>query len=313
VSHDDSSAGSDRADVVHHQHFDCTEPIEISVELGGGRLDVQLAEGSAGAGTVSVQIRPDPVSRLPWSAGIGGLLGWLGEQTGATAPGELATEATRCTMIDFTGRRLTVRTPRDAPLSTVPLTIAVTAPAGSSVTARSESADITADGTADRFDASTGSGQVRAQRCIGTVDIRTGSGDVRLGSALGALRVRTGSGVVDVIAMDGPVTPDRADTVQTGSGDVRLGAVARNVTARSGSGDIAVVDASAGRLELTSGSGQLRVGIHAGVLAELDVSSGAGQARSDLPVGGPPGDRTAVLQVRARTGSGDALVTSAPA
>jgi hypothetical protein len=73
-----------------------------------------------------------------------------------------------------------------------------------------------------------------------------------------------------------------------------------------------VVDASAGGLELTTGSGQLRVGIHSGVLAELDVSSGSGRAHSDLPVGGSPSQGEAALRVRARTGSGDALVTAAP-
>jgi hypothetical protein len=56
----------------------------------------------------------------------------------------------------------------------------------------------------------------------------------------------------------------------------------------------------------------LRVGIHPGVMAELDVSSGSGRARSDLPVGGPPAEGATALRVRARTGSGDALVTAAP-
>jgi DUF4097 and DUF4098 domain-containing protein YvlB len=100
--------------------------------------------------------------------------------------------------------------------------------------------------------------------------------------------------------------------VQTGSGDVRLGAVKHDMNARTGSGDLTVVDAWAGGLDLTTGSGQLRVGIHSGVLAELDVSSGSGQARSDLPVGGPPAEGGAPLRIRARTGSGDALVTAAP-
>jgi hypothetical protein len=73
-----------------------------------------------------------------------------------------------------------------------------------------------------------------------------------------------------------------------------------------------VSDACAGGLELTTGSGQLRIGIHPGVRAELDVSSGSGQARSDLPVSGPPAEGNVALRVRARTGSGDALVTAAP-
>jgi Toastrack DUF4097 len=295
--------------VVRQQDFECAGPIDVSVELDSGRLDIQLAEGAVGPG-VTVQVRADPVSQPPWTAGIAGLLSWLGEQTGGAPPAELAAEAVRRTVIDFTGQRLTVRSPRDFPLRTVPLTIQISAPSSSSITARSGSADIAVDGVADRLDASTGSGGVRAHRCTGTTDVRTGSGDVRLGSVLGRLRVRTGSGEVEVISIEGAAGD--GGTVQTGSGDVRLGAVTHNMSARTGSGDLTVVDASAGGLELTTGSGQLRVGIHPGVRAELDVSSGSGCARSDLPVGGPPTEGDVPLRVRARTGSGDALVTAAP-
>jgi hypothetical protein len=303
--------GDANAPVVRKVEFECAGPIDASIDLDSGRLDIQL-EDSASA-VVTVQVRADPALQPTWTAGIAGLLSWLGEQAGGSPPGELAAEAVRHTVIDFTGQRLTVRSPRDFPLRAVPLTIHISAPLGSSITARSGSADITVDGVADRLDASTGSGQVRAQRCTGATDVRTGSGDVRLGSVLGRLQVRTGSGEVEVISIE--TTADArsgAGTVQTGSGDVRLGAVTHDMSARTGSGDLTVVDASAGGLELTTGSGQLRVGIHPGVRAKLDVSSGSGHARSDLPVGGPPAEGDVPLRVRARTGSGDALVTAAP-
>jgi hypothetical protein len=304
--------GEVSAPVVRKVEFECVAPIDASVELDSGRLDIQLDESADDVG-VAVQVRADPALQPPWTAGITGLLSWLGEQAGGSAPGELAAEAVRRTVIDFTGQRLTVRSPRDFPLRAVPLTIHISAPSGSSITARSGSADITIDGVADRLDASTGSGQVRAQRCTGATDVRTGSGDVRLGSVLGRLRVRTGSGEVEVTSIENTADArSGAATVQTGSGDVRLGAVTQDMSARTGSGDLTVVDASAGGLELTTGSGQLRVGIHPGVRAELDVSSGSGHARSDLPVGGPPAEGDVPLRVRARTGSGDALVTAAP-
>ena len=303
--------GDANAPVVRKVEFECAGPIDASIDLDSGRLDIQL-EDSASA-VVAVQVRADPALQPPWTAGIAGLLSWLGEQAGGSPPGELAAEAVRHTVIDFTGQRLTVRSPRDFPLRAVPLTIHISAPPGSSITARSGSADITVDGVADRLDASTGSGQVRAQRCTGATDVRTGSGDVRLGSVLGRLRVRTGSGEVEVISIENTAgAGSGAATVQTGSGDVRVGAVTHDMSARTGSGDLTVVDASAGGLELTTGSGQLRVGIHPGVRAKLDVSSGSGHARSDLPVGGPPAEGDVPLRVRARTGSGDALVTAAP-
>jgi hypothetical protein len=303
------------ASVVRQERFGCPGPAEIRVELDAGRLDIALSEDSAvstdstdtaGSGEVAVRVRPDLTNQPPWNVGITSLFSWLGGQTGAAPLGELAAEAVRQTLIDFTGQRLTVRSPREFPLRTVPLIIQVSAPAGSSISARGGSADIAVTGVAAQLDAATGSGEIRAQQCTGAADVRTGSGDVRLGTVLGRLRVRTGSGLVDVTSVEG------TGTVRTGSGDVRLGAVQHDVSARTGSGDLTVADACAGGLELATGSGQLRIGIHQGVLAELDVSSGSGQARSDLPVSGPPAEGNVALRVRGRTGSGDALVTAAP-
>jgi hypothetical protein len=303
--------------VVRQHSFESPGPIDIKVELDGGRLDIALGSGAMGAGDtavdaagkVTVQVRADPTSQTTWNVGVTSLLSWLGGRTGAAPLGELAAEAVRQTVIDFTGQRLTVRSPREFPLRTVPLIIGVSAPAGSSITARGGSADITVTGVAAQLDAATGSGEIRAQQCTGAADVRTGSGDVRLGTVSGRLRVRTGSGQVDVSSVEGT---ENASTVHTGSGDVRLGAVKHDMSARTGSGDLTVVDACAGGLELMTGSGQLRIGIHQGVVAELDVSSGSGQARSDLPVSGPPAEGNVALRVRARTGSGDALVTAAP-
>jgi hypothetical protein len=303
VQHDNVEAS-----VVRQQNFDCPDPIDIWVELDSGQLDITLDGDAADPSAVSVQVRPDLSNQPPWNVGISGLLGWLGQQAGTPPFGDLATEAVRRTVIDFTGKRLTVRSPREFPLRMVPLIIQVSAPAGSSISARSGSADVTVNGDAAGLDATTGSGQVRAQRCTSTAGVRTGSGNVALGTVQGRLEVRTGSGQVEVTSVEG----NRGGTVQTGSGDVRLGAVTHDISARTGSGDLTVVDACAGGLQLTTGSGQLRVGIHPGVHAELDVSSGSGNARSDLPVGGPPAAGEVALRVRARTGSGDALVTAAP-
>jgi hypothetical protein len=297
---------------VREQSFESQEPIDIWVDLDGGRLDITLRDDSTGP---TVHVRPDPTGRQSWSAGISGLLSWLGEQSGAVPPGDLAAEAVDRTVIDFTGRRLTVRSPREFPLRTVPLIIELSAPSGSSITARSASADVGVTGVAAELDTATGSGEMRAQRCTGTAAVRTGSGHVQLGTVLGRLRVRTGSGQVDVACLEGAKGTEGTEgtgSVQTGSGDIRLGAVKHDLSARSSSGDLTVADAWAGGLELTTGSGQLRVGIHRGIRAELDVSSGSGRAHSDLLVGGPPADGDVALRVRARTGSGDALVTSAP-
>jgi DUF4097 and DUF4098 domain-containing protein YvlB len=97
--------------------------------------------------------------------------------------------------------------------------------------------------------------------------------------------------------------------VKTGSGEIGVGEVAADLRVRSGSGDISVADARAGRIELTSGSGRLQVGVHPGVGAELDLTTGSGSVRSDLQVGDTAPSSGEGLKVRGRTGSGNVLVT----
>jgi DUF4097 and DUF4098 domain-containing protein YvlB len=117
--------------------------------------------------------------------------------------------------------------------------------------------------------------------------------------------VRTGSGRVQLARAGGPTE------IKASSGDVAVREVAADLGVRTGSGEVTVADAHAGRLDLTTGSGGMRIGIHAGVGAELDLSSGSGRARSELEVRAVAPAQTPPLQVRGRTGSGDVLVTRA--
>jgi hypothetical protein len=66
-----------------------------------------------------------------------------------------------------------------------------------------------------------------------------------------------------------------------------------------------------GSLRLTTGSGAIRAGVHAGVAAELDLTTGSGRARSDLDVGGVAPENATTLTIGGRTGSGDIWITRA--
>ena len=92
------------------------------------------------------------------------------------------------------------------------------------------------------------------------------------------LRVKGGAGDVTLHEVAAPVE------VVTGSGSVTADRVAADLVVRCGSGDITVRDASAGNVDLTTGAGSVRVGVHAGVDASVDLRSAAGSASSDLPV-----------------------------
>jgi DUF4097 and DUF4098 domain-containing protein YvlB len=204
------------------------------------------------------------------------------------------------------GRRLVVHTARTLPARLVPLAVTVRAPTGSRVVLRTASGGITVTGRAGGADVRTGSGDIELDTVTGDLKLRTGSGAATVHTVSGRGKAKTGSGEITVDAVDGPVE------VQSGSGDLRLGTVRADVFARTGSGDLSIADAEAGRLDLTAGSGTVRVGVHPGVTAEVDLRAGSGRARSELDVHdtAPVGGRAA-LRVSARSGNGDIVVTRA--
>jgi len=72
------------------------------------------------------------------------------------------------------------------------------------------------------------------------------------------------------------------------------------------------LDKIGGSIKVTTGSGDVRIAVHAGAAAELDVRSGSGRARSELTVSDTaPSGATTALHIHGRTGSGNVLVTRA--
>jgi Putative adhesin len=303
----------DGPELVRQQSWPADGPAELELSVDLGRIRVQLDEqvGDAGSQEVRVEVRHDPAAGGTWSQGISGLLNWLGgPPDGAGGTGDLeqlAAQAVHATEISWngTGRRLVVRSPAELPLRVVPLAITVSAPPRSRLAARAGSGDIRVSGTAGWTAVRTGSGEVAVAAVDGEADVTTGSGDIELGPVSGRARVRTGSGAVTVARAGGPTE------IKASSGDVTVREVAADLGVRTGSGEVTVADARSGRLDLTTGSGELRIGVHPGVGAELDLSSGSGQARSELEVRSVPPESAPPLQVRGRTGSGDVLVTRA--
>lgn len=271
-----SAAANDQSPRI--EQFAVSGPAELELHVGAGSVRVDLVED---ASTVQVSVALGQGNR--WQQGLSGVLAALGTNqpdAPGTGPGADALAATQVSG-SSERNRVVVRSPQTGAARTVALDVTVVAPLGSRLVARSGSAGVEVSGTA------------------GSVDVSTGSGDVT---------------VADV---------ERDVDLRTGSGDVRTGHLHQGGRARTGSGDL-TVDAAAGSLDLVTGSGDLRIGIAPGVLAELDVRSGSGSARSDLPLvepaadgvetdaGGEAGGGTASRTlVRARTGSGDALVHGA--
>lgn len=165
--------------------------------------------------------------------------------------------------------------------------IFVRAPHGASVDASVASADIDGRGRFGSLKIDSASGDVSFREAEGG-EVNTASGDVELGTVRGAIKVNSASGDVEVeeLAGDG--------RFRTASGDVRLAAV------------------SSGSLSLQSASGDVEVGIARGSTVWMDVSSMSGDTSCELdPRDEPPADDRPLVEVKARTMSGDVVIKRA--
>ncbi|ATY16595.1 hypothetical protein CU254_24855 [Amycolatopsis sp. AA4] len=286
------------------QDFEADGPVELDLGVTIGRVEVVLGPEPG----VAVRLRHDAGEQPSWVNGVSSLLSWVGEKFGdqfGGLPEFSVADAVRQARIEKTGNRVVVRAAKAWQLRNVPVAVTVRAPAGSHLEVRAGSADVTVTGAAGRADILTGSGEVSLERADGAATIRTGTGAVKLGPTLAGLQLRSGSGSVEAASISGPAT------LGTGTGNVWLGAVEGDVMARTGSGDLSVADAASGSLELITGSGEVRVGIRSGVRAEVELASAAGRVSSELDVSETPPEGAVALKVRARTGTGNAVVTRA--
>ncbi len=293
--------------------FDTPQPLSLDIGDSHGPVTVELTDTAV----THVEVRHAPDANSPdWRGGLAGLLNWVTEQFGEAGvrtgrdadrgrEREPATEAVRRTRVELTGNRLVVRTPNTAPLRNIPLAGRVQAPAHSELSVQAGSGDVTVTGTAVRAQVQSGGGAVSVAESTERATVRTGSGQLHLGRMAGGVHARSGSGDVEITGLFD------ASSVVTGSADVWLGEVGADVLVRSGSGDLSITDAASGEVELITGSGEIQVGLRRGRSAEVDLTSSAGSARSDLDVRDTPLEENPNLHVYGRTGTGDAVLTSA--
>lgn len=197
------------------------------------------------------------------------------------------------------------------------LTVHVTMPHGSSLATKLGSADVTAHGRLGETRVKTGSGDVTLGHVEGKALVEAGSGSISIEEISDDLRAKTGSGDVEVGRAAG------STSVSTGSGDVTIGTAPLPLTVKSGSGDLRVHDAGSdvtlttasgdlvvetmhrGQLQAKNVSGDIRVGIPAGVPVWTDVSSVTGEVTSTLVGAGQPAEGQDYVELRAKTVSGD--------
>jgi Putative adhesin len=259
-----------------HWEFPGPEPIEVYVELS--------------AGSVTLAAEPTDVTVVELTA---------------SRPAPDADELISDVRVYFEGGRLAVMAPKRSSVwrGQTGLDLSVTMPAGSRGTLRTAAADISCTGELAGLDAHTASGDVMATTVTGHVEAETASGDVRLEDARADVDVRTASGDVRLARIGSDAS------VRTASGDVSIGAAAGSVSAVTASGDVRIAGVSTGRTDVRATSGDVLVGVGAGVGVYLDLASVTGSVTSQLDEA--DGAEDVSLEVKCRTVSGDIRIARA--
>jgi DUF4097 and DUF4098 domain-containing protein YvlB len=267
--------------------FDTPKPVSLFVEIGRGSVTVTATE------TTESYVRV----------------------TGRDA------EAVR---VDQSGDKISVIAPKartgfwsgDASLE-----VTVTIPTASDLAVRTGSADITVDGEVGAAQLRSGSGEVQVDTLDGPAVVETGSGNIRIDDARAELRIKSGSGAVNVGQAGSSVAASTGSgdvevgtcagptVVKTGSGDLHVAEAMSDVSLTTGSGDLVVRRATRGRLTAKGASGDIRLGIAAGVPVWTDITTVSGAIRSDLAGAGQPTEGGEHIEVRAKTVSGDVVLT----
>lgn len=197
------------------------------------------------------------------------------------------------------------------------LQVTAAVPLDSNLSTKLGSADVVATGTLGAARVKTGSGEVSLGDLTDDSTVDSGSGDVEIGSALANLRVKTGSGDVAVGrvarsvvistgsgSIDVGATEDTA-TLKSGSGDLQVKEAHTDVSAVTGSGDVVVGRIRRGAVRAKAATGDIHVGVPAGIPVWTDISCVTGSVHSTLQGAGEPEDGQDYIEIRATTVSGD--------
>jgi hypothetical protein len=198
----------------------------------------------------------------------------------------------------------------DIRLGTPEMRLRITCPVGAELDVRTKSADLDARGDYGMVDFKTASGDMSVQTSADAY-VKTASGDVHIETVGGSLDVKTVSGDVHV----GSVARDT--TVQAVSGDVYLRDAGGSISANTVSGDQRYDAVVRGRVELRAVSGDIGLGIRRGSRVFIDANTVSGSTSSEFELSdapsAPPAEEAPLVEVFAKTVSGDVRLERAPA
>jgi hypothetical protein len=254
--------------------FDCPNPVNLSVRVGGGTVEIVAEERS----TASVEVSPFNDS-------------------------DESREAAANTRVEMTRDELIVDGPEAAGWifrRGVRIRVAVRVPLDSRLALKVASADARCQGRFGSATIKSGSGDVTVDEVTGDLSAENASGDLAIRRAGGQVNVSSASGDVQVGYAGGDAS------VTSASGDVAIDEAENSVAAKTASGDIRVGVVRRGEAKLNSASGDVSVGVPAGTGVWLDLTTMSGSTTSDLTMSdAAPAEGGAQLTLQVRTMSGD--------
>ncbi len=281
--------------------FDTPGDVRLDIRLGAGEVRVETSEVQQ----TTVLLEP------------------LRDNDASTA----AIENARLEVRDHGGRHEVVIDVRDRGrgiFRNAQVLVSVSCPEGTSVEAKTGSAEVVGRGRFGSVEVESGSGDVEFEEVSGDARVDAASGDVQLGNVGGGARVNTASGDVQMRSVGGEAKINSASgdvlirdvggelSVNSASGDVIVREARGSVRVSTASGDQQIGTVSTGHVELKSASGDLKVGIAEGSTLWVDARSRSGEVRSELPVSElPPEGEGPTVELRANTMSGDITVARA--
>jgi DUF4097 and DUF4098 domain-containing protein YvlB len=254
-----------------NRQFETHGPIDLTVEIGKGRVRISAADVSEA--TVDVE---------------------------GTDADDVA--------VTFEGNSLRVIGPKHGGgifNRESDLDVQVGLPTDSNLAVKTGSADIEIEGQVGASRLKTGSGDVSCDTFSGPAMIDTGSGDVEVSEGHAELNVSTGSGDVEV------GTANARTVVKTGSGDLHVVTANADVSLSTGSGDLSIGTARRGKVSAKGASSDIHIGIPSGTPVWADINTVTGRVRSNIESVGAPQDGQDHIELQARTVSGDITLAQA--
>jgi Putative adhesin len=188
------------------------------------------------------------------------------------------------------------------------IAVRVTCPHGSDLRVETSSADVQVDGRLGSVEATSASGNLALGHVERACKASSASGDVSIREIGAEGTIKTASGDAAIGRALGPLS------VNLVSGDLELREAHAGLTSATVSGDQEIEAVHGGDVRLQSVSGDVRVGVRPGLKLWIDATSVSGDMRSELETAdSPPPDDAQVVELRARTVSGDVqIVRAAP-